>query len=155
MISKNVCKFVFNMCFCSRLLRSSSTRGTKNKSEVNCILQKELFWLILGWDRGSDSLCQWLHLQSVEQARHTFLLLLYSIHVYYVSILFLFSYKLKLYRIGKLSVIYPHTPVLTPYLSVSLQSTSICSIVSGWSGRLTLKPSSPSFSWWGWWKSRT
>lgn len=46
-------------------------------------------------------------------------------------------------------------PVLTPYLSVSLQSTRSCSRFSGWSGRARLKPSNPSFNWWGWWKSKT
>ncbi len=40
-------------------------------------------------------------------------------------------------------------PVLTPYLSVSLQSTSSCSRLSGWSGSSRLKPSRPSLSWWG------
>lgn len=46
-------------------------------------------------------------------------------------------------------------PVLTPYFSVFLQSTSSCSRLSGLSGSSRLKPSSPSFNWCGWWKSST
>ena len=48
-----------------------------------------------------------------------------------------------------------HTPVRTPYLRVSLQSTSSCSRDSAWSGSSMLSPSSPAFSWCGWWKSST
>lgn len=52
-------------------------------------------------------------------------------------------------------VVCENLPVLTPYFSVSRQSTRICSRDSGLSESSRLKPSMPSRSWCGWWKSST